>query len=113
VELARWYGDTKRLPCNECTELYEAAGQSTPCGECYPGVHGYNVPVLDLYNLVGDQYIMGPAGPVGINLLAVGYALDNLCEADNKLYFVERLKRFANAKVARMIEGVDDGKAGS
>lgn len=93
--------------------MYKDLGMEPPCSECYPGVHDYNVPVLDLYGLVGDQYIMGPAGPVGMNLLAVGYALDNLCEVDDKLYFVKRLKTFANAKVGKMLENIDDGKAGS
>lgn len=54
---------------------------------------------------------MGPAGPIGMNLLAVGYALDNLCEVDDKLYFVKRLKLFANAKVGKMLEDVGDGKS--
>ncbi len=98
------------MPCDECTALYNDLGKSPPCGECYPGVHEYNIPVLDLYGLVGDQYIMGPAGPAGMNLLAVGYALDNLCEVDDKRYFVARLKAFANAKIGKMLENLEDGK---
>ena len=62
--------------------------------------------------MVGDQYIMGPGGPVGINLVAVGYVLDS-SEVDDRLYFIRKIKQFTGEKINKMLESLDNGKTGS
>lgn len=57
---------------------------------------------------------MGPGGPVSINLIAVGYALDNCYEeVDDKEYFIHRLKALVSSKIHQMIESSKDGKTRS
>lgn len=48
---------------------------------------------------------MGGHGPVGLNLVAVGYAFDNFYEeVTPKHYFFQQLKILVNASIARMNE---------
>ena len=47
-----------------------------PCDGCYPGIHEYNESAYTLYMHVADQFIMGPSGPIGLNLLAI----DRVCD---------------------------------
>ena len=54
---------------------------------------------------------MGPGGPVSINLIAVGYVLDNCYEeVDDKEYFISRLKSLVSSKIQNIIETSKDGK---
>jgi len=51
---------------------------------------------------------MGFSGPVALDLIAVGYVLDNLYdEVDDKRYFIERIKYFISTKIAKMMESQD------
>ena len=44
---------------------------------CQPAIHPYNRAIIELYNVCCDQLITGSGGIVGINDLAVAYAMDN------------------------------------
>ncbi len=97
-----WYGDTKRLSCEDCTFIYE---NNPPCAKCYPPVHEYNQPILELYDMVGDQYIMSGYGPVSVNMLAIGYALDNFYEeVINKRYFIDGVKYLVSNVISNIHE---------
>jgi len=43
---------------------------------CQPEIHPYNIPILQLYGACGDQLLVGPAGAIGLNDIAIGYAMD-------------------------------------
>lgn len=97
------------MSCEQCKYMYDEV--SPPCAKCFPGIHDFNIDVLELYNLVGDQYIMGSVGPVGLNLVAIGYAFDNLFdEVIGKRYFIERLKVLSNTVINKTQESNNDGK---
>jgi len=54
---------------------------------------------------------MGSNGPICINLLAIGYVFDNICEVDDRLYFINRLKTLTNAIIKKMNQS-DNNKNG-
>jgi hypothetical protein len=88
--------------------LYYAHGQKPPCAKCFPEIHPYNLGVLDLYNIVGDQYIMSQSGPISINTLAIGDAFDRYYESvDNQRYFIDRLKILVNSYLQSQQESTE------
>ena len=42
--------------------------ENTPCGKCFPGVHQFNRTAFDIYLHCSNQYIIGPGGPLELNL---------------------------------------------
>lgn len=75
---------TRPLDCEECRETWDRYEQEPPCGKCFPGVHQYNEPIMDLYQAIGDQYIVGPAGVVALNDLAIASAMKNYFKVKKK-----------------------------
>lgn len=71
------------------------------CDTCFPGVHKYNVPFYTLYNHVSGQYLMGPVGAVGLNLIAVDKVMDYFdipnCE---RIEFQSKVQLIANKVLA-------------
>jgi hypothetical protein len=86
-----------RIPCDQCELTYSFTDEDPPCGECFPGVHEFNVPFYTLYAKVSNQYLMGPNGAIGINMLAVDLVLDyfNVAE-DERLEFQEKVQTIAS-----------------
>lgn len=46
-----------------------------PCASCKPELYECNVPYFILYQYCSDQVIMGPEGPITLDLLAVSQAM--------------------------------------
>lgn len=88
--------------------------QEPECSECFPGVHPFNVDAVDAYLLCSDQFIVGAGGPVALNLIALGYVLDNCFSGEiDKLDTIERVKVVATVVIGRLHEGMKHGKASS
>lgn len=51
---------------------------------CQPSVHEYNRAAVTLYNVVGDQVIMGFGGAVALDDNAVNKAMDNYFEVKKR-----------------------------
>jgi len=50
--------------------------EEPPCETCKPEISEDNKEAFFIYSLVQNQFIMGPAGPVDVNQLAVWEAID-------------------------------------
>jgi len=51
---------------------------------CQPAVHPFNLAAVELYNVIGDQVIVGFGGAIGLNDIAVAYAMDNYFEVKKR-----------------------------
>jgi len=99
---------TRPLDCKECKKVWDSYEQEPPCGKCFPGVHPYNEPIMDLYQAVGDQYIVGPGGVVALDDLAITSAMKNYFKVKKK----ERLGlSIAVRKLSSMIVDLQAKKA--
>jgi len=58
-----------RSTCKECIDYY--GKEKTPCGTCFPGVHSFNNNAIQVYIHCSNQYIIGPAGPIELDLSTV------------------------------------------
>lgn len=86
-----------RLPCSECRATWTRYGKNPPCENCYPGVHEFNHNLYRLYGLVGDQFLMGPSGPVALSLPAIITGLEILDINRNDYEMaVNRIKSFVS-----------------
>lgn len=65
---------------------------------CQPAVHPFNRAAVELYNVVGDQVIVGFGGAVALNDIAVAYAMENYFEVRKreKLPLSMAVRRFCN-----------------
>lgn len=71
------------------------------CDVCFPGIHKFNEPFYTLYGHVSNQYLMGPNGAIGLNLLAVDKVMDYFRIAvDERLEFQSKVKTIANKVLA-------------
>ncbi len=52
-----------------CIEIY--GRENTPCGPCFPGIHKFNRAAFEIYLHCSNQYIVGPAGPIELDLNTV------------------------------------------
>lgn len=76
---------------------YEAAGKETPCGDCRPELKKVNEPYVILYYYCQDQYIMGPQGPVALDMRAINQAMDDYnIDPDERIEFSTVVRRIAN-----------------
>lgn len=73
---------TTRIDCEACKSVYEEYEINPPCGTCFPGIHEYNTPILQLYRACQGQYIAGSGGIIGLNDMAIGHAMDYYFEVD-------------------------------
>lgn len=55
----------------ECVRVWQAYEKPTPCETCRPKLLKDSQPYLSLYDLCGDQLLVGPSGAIGLNYLAV------------------------------------------
>ena len=46
-----------------------------PCEVCKPQIHKYNLPVIQLYEVCGDQVILGFEGPVALDDKAILHSM--------------------------------------
>ena len=69
----------EKTGCETCRATFEAYGESPPCGgkgnenleKCEwfnPPLWPENGPVYDIFRRLSGQHIMGPSGPVDLNL---------------------------------------------
>lgn len=57
-----WLSCTDHQPCDECRKTFLSFGKEPPCATCRPqDVTGVSE-VLDLYGMVGDQWVLSPMG---------------------------------------------------
>ncbi len=90
-----------RVPCDQCLRANEFAGLEPMCSTCFPGVHEHNIPFYTIYGHVSGQYLMGPGGAVGLNLLAVDKVLDYFdVPNDERLEFQMKVQTIANKVLA-------------
>ncbi|KGO33212.1 hypothetical protein JT06_15870 [Desulfobulbus sp. Tol-SR] len=78
MELARWFAYAN---CEMCIELYDGK-ENAPCQTCRPVTHKFNIPVVTLYLTCQDQMVMGFSGPVGLNDIAIGHAMNTYFEVE-------------------------------
>jgi hypothetical protein len=104
TEVAEWTMDT--LPnCATCRKIYgeRTPPEEPPCDTCRPPLHEDNKDAFFIYSFVQNQFIMGPAGPVDINHMAIWEAVDRFKIKDGigvfrkvvhlSRWMVERLNR--------------------
>ena len=65
---------------------------------CQPAVHPMNRATVDLYNVIGDQVIVGFGGAIALNDVAVAYAIDNYFEVKkrDKVKLSMAVRKFCN-----------------
>lgn len=60
--------------------------------------------------MCSDQFIVGSGGPIAINLVAVGYVLDNCFSEDiDKTDTIERIKQIASVVITMLHEEIRNG----
>jgi len=66
--------------CTQCRKLRRLYNEEPPCKKCLPQILPENQPVIKLYFLIQNQHIMGPAGPVDLNVDAAYRIIDRHIE---------------------------------
>lgn len=60
---------------------------------------------FDIWQLVGDQWIMGASGPVALNLIPVLHVIDNLgLDGDEKSSMLDDVKLMADSALKQIRE---------
>jgi hypothetical protein len=80
--------------CEVCEHFADKRNDSTPCDECLPELMLENVDAWRIYSIISGQFIMGQAGPVDVNHLAIHRAME-LYEIENKRVCFEQVCRIA------------------
>lgn len=80
--------------CEVCEHFADKNERPTECDKCLPELMPENEEVWKIYTVISNQLIMGPAGPIDINQLAI-YEAMKLYEVKSKRNCLERVTRLA------------------
>lgn len=85
----------ERTSCKICISAFGEG--RTPCWKCKPELNPSNQPYITLFYYCCDQYIVGPSGPVGLNMLAIDLAMDDYkISQDERIDFSSTVRNIAN-----------------
>ena len=74
----------KKVDCKKCIEFQERKDKDYDCAKCLPELSPKNREIIEVYSLCHDQFIIGPSGPVSLNLTSVFKIMDLLKVKDKK-----------------------------
>lgn len=89
------------MSCDDCEEFYKRRYKEPPCQECMPELLPENITAWMVYATVQNQYIMGSAGPIDVNINSVKTVMD-LHGVTNQQEVLERVLHVSRHMIKRM-----------
>ena len=95
----------------DCVLCRKIKGDQTNCDVCIPKLLSQNTDVINVYNEVIGQFVMGPNGPIDVRVDAIYTAMDEIgIPNDEQAEVKHRVRNLILHVLRKHSEKVNNGK---